>query len=167
MSATPLALNNVLMSAYWRASGGSWNRIAMHAISPPAKSPMPERVEQVLNGDVQGCLVTKRPLPTGTMTISDIPTTASSVSLQDAVRGINNGASLTPVNASITRTVGGETRLFDLKIDYNAREAGGQSYYEIMTGVEFQFPANPANDDSGNRYEVPLVVWGDITRTNL
>lgn len=166
MSSIPLAPNTLLYSAYWRGSGESWQRIAAMAIVAP-QAMVPERAEQVLMGDVQGALLTKRPLPTGSITLSDIQATATSHTIRDAVLGINGGSAHTPVNASIARTVPSETRLFDLKIVVDAREAGGQSYYDVFTGVEWGIPANAALADTGNTMEVPLTVWGTITRTWL
>lgn len=167
MSATPLAPNNVYYSAYYKGSGGSWTRIAMHSIDVPQAAMMPEKGEQVLNGDVQGAVVTKRPLPTGSIVVSDIQATATSYTLRDAVLGINGGSAVTPVNAAITRTVPSECRLFDMKVVCNAQEIGGQSFYDIFTGVEFQIPATAAGADTGNTMTIPIMVWGTCTRTNL
>lgn len=167
MSSTPLAPNSVYYSAFYKGSGGTWTRIAMHSIDVPQAAIPPEKGEQVLNGDVQGAIVTKRPLPTGAIVVSDIQATATSYSLRDAVLGINGGSAVTPVNASIARTVPSECRLLDLKVVCNAAEIGGQSFYDICTGVEFQIPPTAAGADTGNTMSVPLVVWGTITRTNL
>lgn len=166
MSATPLAPNSVYYSAYYRGSGGSWIRIAAQKVRAPQAATMVEKAEQVLNGDPQGAITTKRPLATGSITLSDIQATATSYTVRDAVLGINGGSALTPVNASITRTVTSECRLFDLKVVCNAAEIGGQSYYDICTGVEFQIPMTASDADTGDTMEVPLVLWGTVTRTN-
>ena len=164
MSSNQLAPNSLLYSAFWRESAGAWQQIAMHNIAVP-RAMRTENAEQVLNGDVQGQLVVKRPISTGSITLSAIQARATSYTIVDAVLAINGGSATTPVNASIARTVPAEIRLFDLKVVHNGREIAGSNWYEIMTGVEWQIPATDAAADSGNTLEVPIIVWGTITRT--
>lgn len=166
----PTGPNIGQQSHYYRGSGGGgWVAISTpSAATKPAKKSAVIEVEKGRAGQrIAGHATDIDPAMEGTITVRDIQPTATDYTLRDAVLGINGGDAVTPTNDSASYPVSTRARLLDYRIVTDQSDMRGGVWEDIYLATEFKFEAGPAESATGATLEVPLVVHGAHTRSQV
>lgn len=138
---------------------GVWRPLIVTAAAEPQQMQI-EKEDQTVRGITRGALMKSQPLPSGSLTMLNLPPTPTSYTpRQHIVEGLGG---FQGTNSTLTLDVDTSDRLVSIRQTWNLTNLQTASYYVLWTGVDMMFPSSPSEADSGNTLEVPIKIYGSI-----